>query len=153
MGAAIAAAASDEEVGVRMKGPQGNFRVEIEFLTFFVVSDDMCLNTNISSSGQLSFMITSMDQGTCCRNCENQEGKSSKECSKESLHRIVLRCSLLCRDEHVQDHLRLQPHHGAGVRERVGRRGLLRNVELTFMLLTLFLNVHTYINECLITTG
>merc|ERR1712179_487638 len=54
MGTAFAAAASDEEFGVWMK-------------------DDMCLNTNISLSGQPSFMITTMDQATCCRNCENQE--------------------------------------------------------------------------------
>merc|ERR1711955_12420 len=51
-------AASDEEFGVWMKGPQ----------------DDMCLNTNTTMPGQLaSYLIASEEQGSCCIGCQNQE--------------------------------------------------------------------------------
>ena len=70
-------AASDEEFGVWMKGPQGLVLPEFElYISHFLVSDDMCLNTNTTMPGQLaSYLIASADQGFCCIGCHSQEGK------------------------------------------------------------------------------
>merc|ERR1712142_958681 len=49
-------AASDEEFGIWMKGPQA----------------DMCLNTNITMTG-LTNLISPAGQATCCKSCQDQD--------------------------------------------------------------------------------
>merc|ERR1711942_663138 len=49
-------AASDEEFGIWMKGPQA----------------DMCLNTNITMTG-LTSLISPAGPATCCRSCQDQD--------------------------------------------------------------------------------